>query len=297
MLRDECHAGTPAKQLPALAAMSLRKEAQRLTRGEHRERHLQRTAVGLATPDRERPDRAEDIPDDRHLEELTLGHVADGTTQRELHPRRVLPVDVVRDEDERSARRDVLRALEPPRAKKSGEGADERKAEAPEPEPLLRQRRRSRERRHDGMGRRSITWSTRSSASRTERPSVSTTIASSAERSGATVRVLSSSSRRRISASRSWRERFSPRAASSSSRRRARSAAEAVRKTLRSAFGSTTVPMSRPTITIRPRSAMARCCSTITSRTYGTPATCETIRSTSGLRIGQGTSAPSRRTV
>src|SRR5256712_9424384 len=254
MLRDECHAGTPAKQLPALAAMSLRKEAQRLTRGEHRERHLQRTAVGLATPDRKCADRAQDVADHGNLEELTLGHVADGTTQRELHPRRVLPVDVVRDEDERSSRRDVLRALEPPRAKKSGEGADERKAEAPEPEPLLRQRRRPGERRHDGIGRRSITLSTRSSASPTERPSVSTMIASSAARSGATVRLLSSSSRRRISASRSWRERFSPRAASSSSRRRARSAAEAGGEPSRPAFGGPTGPGARPTLPRRPRS-------------------------------------------
>src|SRR2546427_8035740 len=85
--------------------MSLRKEAQRLTRGEHRERHLQRTAVGLATPDRKCADRAQDVADHGNLEELTLGHVADGTTQRELHPRRGLPVDVVRDEDERSSRR------------------------------------------------------------------------------------------------------------------------------------------------------------------------------------------------
>src|SRR2546428_6421120 len=138
MLRDECHAGTPAKQLPALAAMSLRKEAQRLTRGEHRERHLQRTAVGLATPDRKCADRAQDVADHGNLEELTLGHVADGTTQRELHPRRVLPVDVVRDEDERSSRRGVLRAPPPPPAKKTGEGAGERETEAPEPEALFR---------------------------------------------------------------------------------------------------------------------------------------------------------------
>src|SRR2546425_1862627 len=297
VLCDERDAGTAAKELPALAAMAFGEIPQRLPGGEHGQRHLQRAAVRLAPPDWKRADRAEDVPDHRHLEELALGHVADGATQCELHPRRVLPVDVVRDEDERSARRDVLRALEAPRAEKRGDRAHDRKAEAPEPEPLLRERRGFREHGHDGIGRRSITLRTRSNASRTDSPSVSTTIASSAARRGATVRLLSSSSRRRISASRSWRERFSPRAASSSSRRRARSAAEAVRKTFRSACGSTIVPMSRPTITIRPRSAIARCCSTITSRTYGTRATCETIRSTSGLRISQVTSAPSRRTV
>src|SRR5438552_18620443 len=117
--------------------MSLRKEAQRLPCGEHGERHLQRAAVGLATPDRKCAARGQDVADHGNLEELTLGHVADGPTERELDPRRVLPVDVIRNEDERSSRRDVLRAFEPPRAKKSGEGADERKAEAPEPEPLL----------------------------------------------------------------------------------------------------------------------------------------------------------------
>src|SRR5256886_13804415 len=210
-------------------------------------------AVRLAATHRKRTDRAQQEAHDRRLEELALAHVTDRVAERELDPRRVLPVDVVRDEDVAAGLRDVLRALKTPRREESRKGADDRKSDAPAPEAFFRKDRRSGE---DGHER--VTCSTRSRASPTDRPSVSTRIASLAARSGATVRVLSSSSRRRISVSKSCRERFSPRAASSSSRRRARSEADAVRNTLRSAWGRTTVPISRPTITIRPRFAMSR---------------------------------------
>jgi hypothetical protein len=58
-------------------------------------------------------------------------------TERELDPRRVFPVDVVRDEDVAAAPRDVFRSLETPRREERRDGPDEREEEAPEPETLL----------------------------------------------------------------------------------------------------------------------------------------------------------------
>jgi len=58
-------------------------------------------------------------------------------THRELDPRRVLPIDVIRDEDVAAASRDVLRALQTPGREERRERANDRKAEAPEPELLL----------------------------------------------------------------------------------------------------------------------------------------------------------------
>src|SRR6266581_2611642 len=178
---------------PTRMRMSRRQKAERLARRDHVERHPQRAAVGLAPPDRERADSAQEEADDRRLEELALAHVADGVTKRELDPRRVFPVDVVRDEDVAAAPRDVLAALETPRREERGERANDRKPDTPDPEPFLGKDRRTGK---DGQER--VTCSTRSSASPTERPSVSTSIASLAALRGATVRVLSSSSRRRI---------------------------------------------------------------------------------------------------
>src|SRR5205085_10452409 len=142
----------------------------------------------LAAPHRERADGAQEEADDGCLEELTLPHVSDRTTERELDPRRVLPVDVIRDEDVAAASWDVLAALEAPRREERRQRADDRKSDAPEPEPLLGKDRRA----GDGAQER-VTCSTRSSASPTDRPSVSTRIASLAAFRGATVRLLSSS--------------------------------------------------------------------------------------------------------
>src|SRR6266581_2714357 len=83
-LCDIGNAGMSADQLPRFAAMSLREKAERLARRDHVERHPQRAAVGLAPPDRERADSAQEEADDRGLEELALAHVADGVTKREL---------------------------------------------------------------------------------------------------------------------------------------------------------------------------------------------------------------------
>ena len=80
----------------------------------------------------------------------------------------------------------------------------------------------------------------------------STTIAPSATRRGLTARVLSLWSRARTSSSTRSGLISTPRAASSSWRRRARSSSDAVRKTLSSASGHTTVPTSRPSDTHDP---------------------------------------------
>ena len=197
-LRNVGNTRAPAYELARFAAMSLDKQAERLTRSDHGERHLKRAAIPLAASDRERADGAQQKADDRCLEELLLSHVADRVTERELDPRRVLPVDVIRDEDVSAGPRDVLGTFEMPGREECRERANDRKEKPPEQQLLLGKDRRSGD---DGQER--VTCRTRSRASRTESPSVSTRIASSAARSGATVRLLSSSSRRRISLSRS----------------------------------------------------------------------------------------------
>src|SRR6266849_3148593 len=117
--------------------MALSEKAERLPRRDHVERHPQCGAIRLAPSDRKGADSAQQKPDNRRLEELLLPHVADRVTERELDPRWVLPVDVVRDEDVPTASRDVLSALEAPRREERRKSANDRKPEAPEPEPLL----------------------------------------------------------------------------------------------------------------------------------------------------------------
>ncbi len=82
---------------------------------------------------------------------------------------------------------------------------------------------------------------------------------------------------------------------SSPLRRAARASAEAVRKTFRSASGSTVVPMSRPSTTmpVRADAARERCSSVIRARTSGTALTALTREVTSWPRIGTDTSTPS----
>lgn len=82
---------------------------------------------------------------------------------------------------------------------------------------------------------------------------------------------------------------------SSPLRRAARASGEAVRKTFRSASGSTVVPMSRPSTTIpfSVDAASERCSSVIRARTSGTALTALTLEVTSCVRIGPATSVPS----
>jgi hypothetical protein len=195
---DIANARTCADELPRFAAMSLNKEAERLACGEHGERNLQCAPIRFTPPDWKCANATQQKANDGCFEERLLTHVADRATQRELDPGWVLPVDVIGHEDVAAAPRDVLGALETPRREERRESANRRKPEAPDPEALLGKDRRSGD---DGQER--VTCSTRSRASPTERPSVSTRIASLAALRGATVRLLSSSSRRRISARRS----------------------------------------------------------------------------------------------
>ena len=83
----------------------------------------------------------------------------------------------------------------------------------------------------------------------------------------------------------------------SSARRRARSSTEASRKILRSASGRTTVPMSRPAMTIPPvcgQGALAR--EQRRPQLRRRRETAETAASTAGLRTSSVTSTPSTRT-
>ena len=117
---------------------------------------------------------------------------------------------------------------------------------------------------------------------------VSTGTASGAGASGPTSRLRSRSSR--IACSRSTTSGSLP---SSAARRRARSAGSAVRKTLTSASGATTVPMSRPSATQSPSARIRRCCSTSASRTAGSEDTREAASDTHGSRMRSVTSSPS----
>jgi hypothetical protein len=62
--------------------------------------------------------------------------------ERELDPRRVLPVDVIGDEDVAAALGDVIAALETPRREEGRNCANRRKPDAPDPEALLGKDRR-----------------------------------------------------------------------------------------------------------------------------------------------------------
>ena len=87
-------------------------------------------------------------------------------------------------------------------------------------------------------------------------------------------------------------------AARSAVRRVARAISLAVRKTLTTASGATTVPMSRPSATIprpsaRARAMISRCMAISRARTCGTRATADTAPDTSRVRIAADTSRPS----
>jgi hypothetical protein len=80
----------------------------------------------------------------------------------------------------------------------------------------------------------------------------------------------------------------------SARRRRLRSSSDAVKKTFTSAFGKTTVPMSRPSMTELARLPSSRCRATRASRTAECALTCEAASETALVRISSVTSWPSR---
>src|SRR5256712_10921672 len=125
---------------------------------------------------------------------------------------------------------------------------------------------------------------------------LSTSTASAARTSGETFRSRSRLSRSITSSKTSGSVSRSPFSWCSSQRRSARPSGEASRKIFSSALGNTTVPMSRPPITIPPP-APARCCSaTSTCRTFAIVASRDAACATSIIRISRVTSAPSRKT-
>ena len=116
--------------------------------------------------------------------------------------------------------------------------------------------------------------------------------ASSAGRSGESSRSLSILSRLSRLARMS-----SPRASCdvpiSAARLAARTSGDAVRKTFTGASGSTTVPMSRPHMTIESLAAIVRCCATSARRTPLTAETADTFASTCGSLRRSVMSSPS----
>ena len=83
-----------------------------------------------------------------------------------------------------------------------------------------------------------------------------------------------------------------PAARSSATRRRARSSAVAVRKNFASAFGKTTVPMSRPSTTTPPAPPIRRCRPSSAARTSGSAETRDAPSEISGVRIDEVSSSP-----
>ena len=83
-----------------------------------------------------------------------------------------------------------------------------------------------------------------------------------------------------------------PLSSSWATRRRARSSGEAVRKIFSWAFGSTTVPMSRPSMSTLFLRARSRWSSSRNARTAGMADTFEAAMDTSGVRMSPVTSRP-----
>src|SRR5512134_1067500 len=133
-----------------------------------------------------------------------------------------------------------------------------------------------------------------STTSSTDRVVVSRQIAPSATRSGESSRVLSWMSRCRTSRSTASKGLFSP-PPHSRKRRSARTAACASRKNRASASGKTTVPVSRPSRTMPPRSPIFLWSATIASRTGRCVDTSDAPRLISGVRIAPSTSSPASR--
>ena len=192
--------------------------------------------------------------------------------------------------------RDVLEALDPSRRRRCA-GEDPRRAARPSA--------RAWSGRCRGAGR--LLAGTRLRFARTAASSVMPPSPASAARIAATTRstvssngpVVGARGRRRPRAAaarrrgcgparraaRSWSRTISASSPAGSRprsaiRRDARASTDASRKILRSASGSTTVPMSRPTTMIPPSAAMARWRSSSAARTSGTRATAETAPST-----------------
>src|SRR5579883_2312685 len=122
---------------------------------------------------------------------------------------------------------------------------------------------------------------------------VSSTTASAAARSGASARLASRASRAASSRASAAASTASPRAASSAARRRARSSGAAVRKNLTAASGTTTVPMSRPSMTTSPAAASARCTASSRARTAGRTDTREASSPARAVRMAAVRSRPS----
>ena len=120
--------------------------------------------------------------------------------------------------------------------------------------------------------------------------------ASSACRSGATARFLSCSSRAAMSRFTSSKFASMPFSRSSAVRRLARTSTLAVRNTFASAFGSTTVPMSRPSITTGSRAAISRSITRTRCRTASSRANALAALPISSRRISALTSRPSTKT-
>ena len=124
---------------------------------------------------------------------------------------------------------------------------------------------------------------------------VSISIESAAWRNGLSMRVVSISSRCTMLLMTSSRSTIRSFSSNSLCLRKALTSKSAVMKSFNSAFGNTTVPMSRPSITTAFSLPIFLCCSTIAVRTSLIALTSLTRPDTLMLRIGFSTLSPLRK--
>src|SRR5690349_1379335 len=236
-----------------------------------------RLTIRLAAADRERVELADELAEPGDPVRLRLRDEGGIARVRDREERDVDPGKVVERDDETALARDAIPTVDPNARHDPGEVPERRAAEDPRDVFVRHAAARSR---------------TSASISSTTSSTVLCVVSISLASGAGCIRSASCVSRAR----RSVASASAPMPGRSAVRRRARSARSATRYTLTSAFGATTVPMSRPSITTFPSRPSSRWRSRITSRTPGCAATTGTMRSIRCSRIDAVTSVPAMKT-
>src|SRR3954447_18469919 len=258
----------------------LREHAQRIAAPDDVAHDADRLAIGLATTHGRRPEEPDERADDRVVVRLLLRDVVERSRHYGTERPRIEPGEVVEAEDERTIGRNAFAAVHAQRRTRADRRIEERPTKELSDLGAVHGR--------EAASRCSTSSAMRLTTSSTSRSVVSICSASCAGRIRAAslwagVRRSVASAPPPMSGGPAWR-------------RSARVPASALRSALISAFGATTVPMSRPSITTSPCSPSSRWRSRITSRTSGCRATTGTLRSICDRRIEAVTSVPAIRT-
>lgn len=113
-------------------------ESQDLTTREHAQSGHKSTPVALAATHWEGTGVPDDEPEQRKSKSLDLRHVADREIKVDRDQRRILPVDVIRNEDVWAGLRKVRSAINPNVDQRPDDVADGREQETPQPKTLDR---------------------------------------------------------------------------------------------------------------------------------------------------------------